>query len=371
MKSQSIINNMKSLSRIIKNDDNRTKVIGFLTILILLWLILYFIPELFTSLFSTLLGNLILFTISALALLYNIKYGIIIAIILILLYRFFQLSKREGFTWDKKSTQDFILIQSTIHPQKIFDVNMIQNQASQEELDYFNKHGMWPWSQKTKELYKEALNTNPYIRTWPEDGLNYAQSIYNETVILRILSYQTKEGQFLLNGVLVTDPSGNKLEDLPNGFGDFPYKSGLMENKSDDVIKCNMSNPQNATLERITYTGKGGIYGEQTSKVTQVDYNNLENIIPGFKFLDSPCNPCRAINDPPDYSCPFKLTVKNKPPFISRVWQYLWNVDDNPLQSMPSFLSENIDPIQFPLLSELQTELTTQNSYQKGDTSTK
>ncbi len=366
---KSFITNIKKLKTLI-NDENRTKIIGLLTILLVLWLILYFIPELLTSLFNTLLGNLILLTVSILVSSYNIKYGIVITLLFVTMYRFLQLSKRkEGFAWDTQSTKDFIKIQSTINPQKIFDVNMIQkNQASQEELAYFNEHGMWPWSQKTKDLYIEALNANTFIRTLPADGLNYAMTIYNEAAILRLLSYQTKEGQFLLNGVLVQDPSGNKMEDLPNGFGDFPYKSGLLGNKSDDIIKCNMSNPNNASLERITYTGKGGIYGEQTSKVTPVDYNELESIIPGFTFVNSPCNPCVAINETPDYSCPFKLTVKNKPPFISSIWQYLWNINDNPLQSMPSFLSENINPNEFPILSELQSELKKQNSHPTSTT---
>jgi len=114
-------------------------------------------------------------------------------------------------------------------------------------------------------------------------------------------------------------------------------------------------------LERITYTGKGGIFGEQKSKITPVDYKNLEKIIPGFTFLNGPCNPCGALNENPDYSCPFRLKVENKPPFISGVWQYLWGVKDNPLESTPSFLSENINPDKFPILSELQTELQKQS----------
>lgn len=328
---KSLFTNIKKLKTLI-NDENRTKIIGLLTILVVLWLILYFIPELLTSLFNTLLGNLILLTLSILVLSYNIKYGIVITLLFVTMYRFLQLSKRkEGFAWDPQSTRDFIKIQSTINPQKIFDVNMIQkNQATQEEVDYFNTHGLWPWSKQTKELYIASIKTNPYIRTWPEDGLDYARTIYNEAAILRLLSYQTKEGQFLLNGVLVKDPANpNKAEELPNGFGDFPYSSGLEENKTSDVIKCNMSNPNNATLERINYTGKGGIYGEQTSKVTPVDYNNLENIIPGFTFVNGPCNPCGAVNESPDYSCPFKLTIKKKPSFISNVWQKLWNVNDS------------------------------------------
>jgi hypothetical protein len=348
----------KNIKNII-NEENKTKIIGVLTILILIWLILYFIPEIFTSLFNTILGNLILLTISILLLMYDLKYGIIASLIFIVIYRFSQLSrKKEGFTWNKDSTQDFLLIQNTINRNTIFDVNMIQNdQASQQEVDYFNKNGKWPWSQNTIKLYIEAINNNPYIRTYGLDAVNYTRTIYNESAILRILSYQTKEGQFLLNGVLVQDPSGNKMEDLPNGFGEFGYKSGLIGNKSDDIIKCNMSKPNGGTLERITYTGKGGIFNEQTSKVAPVDYNDLENIIPGFKFLNGPCNPCGAINEKPDYSCPFQLKLKNKSPFISNVWQTLWNINDNPLQSIPSFLTETIDSNQFPLLSELQSEL--------------
>lgn len=348
-----------NLFKNIINEENKTKIIGLLSILIILWLILYFIPEVFTSLFNTILGNLILATLSLLLLIYNFKYGIILSIILIIIYRFSQLSKtKENFTWNKDLTQDFLLIQNTINPNKIFDVNMIQNsQASQEEVVYFNKHGMWPWSQKTIKLYEEAVNSNPYIRTYSGDAINYARTVYNESVILRILSYQTKEGKFLLNGVLVKDSSGNSIETIPNGYGEFGYKSGLIENKTNDIIKCNMTKPNGSVLERIIYTGKGGIFGEQTSKVTNVDYNKLENIIPGFKFLNGKCNPCKAINENPDYSCPFKLTVKNQSPFISNIWQYLWNINDNPLQSIPSFLTENINPDEFPLLSELQSEL--------------
>lgn len=355
---------MKQLKNLI-NDENKTKLIGLLTILVVIWFVLYLIPELFNTLFNTILGNLILITIALLVSMYNIQYGITLTILFIVILRFSRLSSeksnsKEGFTWEPKSTRDFLQIQSTINRQKIFDVNMIQeNQASQEELDYFNKNGKWPWSQNTIKLYENAVRSSPFIRTLPEDSVNYARTIYNEAAILRIISYQTKEGHFLLNGVLVKNPSGNKYEDLPNGFGDFALseESGLLENRSDDIIKCNMKNSNNSTLERTTYTGKGGIFGEQTSKTTPVDFNDLEKIIPGFTFLNAPCNPCGALNENPDYSCPFRLKVKNKPPFVSDVWQTLWGINDNQLESTPSFLSETINPEKFPILSELQAEL--------------
>jgi hypothetical protein len=97
---------------------------------------------------------------------------------------------------------------------------------------------------------------------------------------------QSNEGQFLINGVLVKNSNS-----LPNGVGDFAYTSGLTSN---DIIKCNMSSN---TLERTTAK-----YGEKTL----VDYTKLENIIPGFHFLKSPCNPC---NENP-LSCPFKIRLK-------------------------------------------------------------
>jgi hypothetical protein len=310
---------MKQLKNLI-NNENKTKLIGLLTILITIC----------NTIFNTTLGILILIIISLLVSMYNIQYGIILSIVFIIVFRFSRL--KEGFTWNPNSTLDFLQIQSTINRQKIFDVNMIQeNQASQEELNYFNKHGMWPWSQTTIKLYEDAVRSSPFIRTLPKDSVNYARTVYNEAAILRIISYQTKEGHFLLNGVLVKNPSGNKYEDLPNGFGDFALseESGLLENRSDDIIKCNMKNPNNSILERTTYTGKGGIFGEQTSKKTDVDFNDLEKIIPGFTFLNGPCNPCGALNENPDYSCDFRLKVKNKPSFVSGVWQTLWGINDN------------------------------------------
>lgn len=299
-----------------KIENNKTKIIGLLAILLVFWLVLYFIPEIFVSLFNTVLGNIILLIIVVLVSLKNYKYGIILGLIFLIIFRFKVLSKekeKEGFTWSAKSTRDFIELQDTINPKVIYDVDMIQkNQASQQEVDYFNAHGMWPWSEEVKILYEEAVSNNPYIRNSVKDEVNTARKKYNQAAILRVLSYQSNEGRFLISGVQVRDPNGNEKEDLPSGFGSFGYESGLIGKLYNDVIKCNSSS-NNSKLERIKYTGKGGIYGEQTKEVTDVDYNDLENIIPGFSFLNGPCNPCGALNEKADYSCRFRLNVEDKP----------------------------------------------------------
>ena len=67
---KNIINKIKQLF----NNDNKTKLIGILTILVFFWLILYLIPDLFISLFNTLLGNFILLLTTILLLSYNIIF---------------------------------------------------------------------------------------------------------------------------------------------------------------------------------------------------------------------------------------------------------------------------------------------------------
>ena len=113
---------------------------------------------------------------------------------------------------------------------------MLRNQASQEELDYFIENKMWPWSEETTKMYEKAVNNNPYIRTYSGDSVFYTRRTYNEAAILKILSYQAKEGHFLLSGVQINGSTDNIL---PSGHGNFGYHSGLQEN-TDDVIKCNM-----------------------------------------------------------------------------------------------------------------------------------
>ena len=250
--------------------------------------------------------------------------GLVCIFIISVFYIFTLLmKKRENFTWNKKSTRDFIDIQRTINPHKIFDIDMQKEQASQEEVNYFNKYGIWQWSQKTQTLYKEAVSQNPFIKTVVKDALHDAMKIYNESAILQILSQQSKEGQFLLSGILVTPTNTlNSKEKLPSGYGSFAYSSGLINNKTKDLIKCNLT----GDLERIKYNGKAdNIHGEQKEEISILNYNELEKIIPGFTFVKEPCNPCVPYNKIPDYSCPFKIQVK-KDSIISEIWKYLWNI---------------------------------------------
>jgi hypothetical protein len=321
-----------ALIKNIFNDKNKNIIIGLVSVLILIWSIVYAIPDFINSLFHTFLGNLILILITVLILMNNIVYGILSGIIFFILYRVTIVSGvKEGFSWTQKSIDEFIAIQKSINPNAIFDVNIIQKQASQEEVNYFIKNGMWPWSKKVIELYKNAVSNNNYIRTNLGYSVLEARKIYNEYIILEILSWQEKEGQFLLTGVTVSyDKNEGKDRD---GLGTYAYNSKLVTDETNpkaSVIKCdsdfeiNADTNKNIVLKQYQYTGDGSIFREHQEKITDVDYNNLEKLVPGFKFLKDPCNPCLALNDPANYSCPFKLDIEDTQEGVSPVWSYLW-----------------------------------------------
>jgi hypothetical protein len=117
---------------------------------------------------------------------------IVLLLVLFICKRFFFNNTREAFVWNDTSKQSFIVTQHSMNPQIIFDTDTLQQQASQEEVDYFNENKKWPWSSSTTQLYETAINKNPYIRTYSGDAVNYAQTIYNETAILSILENQRK-----------------------------------------------------------------------------------------------------------------------------------------------------------------------------------
>ena len=331
---------------------NKTELIGLLSVLIALWGILYIIPDMFFSLFNTILGNFILLLATILIGSKNYAYGILTGAVFVIMYRFSHM--KEGFEWTQESTDAFIKLNSSVHPNTVFDTIEIKKQANQEELDYYLENGMWPWSQEVQNLYKKAVMTNPFVRSDPQDSVNKARTIYNQSIILEMLSWQTKEGRFLTNGVSV----GDKLEDLPSGWGDYGYSSGLIT-KMNNVIRCGTDASGNVAMQQTKYTGKDGITGAQTHETTPVDYNDLDALIPGFSFIRDKCNPCIALNGPPDYSCPFNLDISGNRHGVSAVWQYLWGVNTDPLKSYSSAIPENVNPEEFPILSELKSELNT------------
>ena len=71
---------------------NLNLVVGLITLLIVLWVVMFAIPSLFVNLFDTGLGNLILIAFIFLAAMYNINLAVGLAVVFLILYRFSHMS---------------------------------------------------------------------------------------------------------------------------------------------------------------------------------------------------------------------------------------------------------------------------------------
>ena len=68
-------------------------IVGLFSLLVVLWLVMFAVPELFVNLFDTPLGNLILIAFIVLAGMHSIIMGVGLAIIFVILFRFSHMSK--------------------------------------------------------------------------------------------------------------------------------------------------------------------------------------------------------------------------------------------------------------------------------------
>jgi hypothetical protein len=73
--------------------ENINLVVGLISLLLVLWLVMFAIPSLFVNLFNTGLGNLILIAFIILAGMYNINLAVGLSFVFLILYRFSRMSE--------------------------------------------------------------------------------------------------------------------------------------------------------------------------------------------------------------------------------------------------------------------------------------
>jgi hypothetical protein len=71
---------------------NVNLIVGLVTLLLVLWLIMFAIPSLFVNLFDTVLGNLILIAFIFLAAMHNVKLAVGLGVVFMVLFRFSHMS---------------------------------------------------------------------------------------------------------------------------------------------------------------------------------------------------------------------------------------------------------------------------------------
>jgi uncharacterized membrane protein YgcG len=242
----------------------------------------------------------------------DIKYAITLALFFIILSRvtWTSSSLKEGFAmntvpWSDDLVAKFLKFQKVLNPNVVYDMKVVQQQATPDEVDYLFKNNKWPWSKEVIDLYQEAVAENSFVKVDPGIAMIDAQQIYNEMAMKQVLSFGTKEGTFLLNGAVI---GHNK--NMPSNIN--------------DLVKCG-TDPKTgqSVVEKVVYNGYDSINGSMNKSVTNVEVANIPGLVNGFKFLNGPCNPCAPLDNPPAYSCPFSLNTGNGAE-VSPIWKLLW-----------------------------------------------
>jgi hypothetical protein len=244
---------------------------------------------------------------------YNYKFLLLILLVVSILIFNSYSKKIDGFQnsnikWSPDLIQRFIKYQQTVNENNTqFDLDILQKQATPEEAEEMLRTGYWPWPDDLKKQYIDNVWASPIIKIEPQYALDYAMKIYNEDTVREMLAWNTKEGHFLLYG------------------GDLGVTDGLPKNVR-NTIKCSTDMNDNSVMQKKVYTNMNDWNGYTGETVTTVEPANIPKEMPGFNFVNGPCNPCVALNSPGDFSCPFKINVKDKGNDISDVWKTLWDV---------------------------------------------
>ena len=209
----------------------------------------------------------------------------------------FKSKMKEGFTWSKETVQDFETFQKTVNPNTQFDLQMLQEQASEEDVHSLLDKGTWTWTPETEFLFMDAVSRNPIIKIDPAASMEFNKKVYNENAAQQLLSWNTKEGQFLLNGSLIKN---DKNEDV-------------------GTIQCT----KDGLLEKKVHTGDNLWNGYKEYETSIIPNESIPQEVNGFQFVGEPCNPCVALDR--DYSCPFQISLENDTG-VSSIWKKLWSI---------------------------------------------
>jgi hypothetical protein len=237
---------MKSISTkitaVLKHNNTIELCLKILATLTIICTTLYGVNDLLASLFDSILGKCLLVLFIGFIGLNDIRLGVFTSVLFITVYIYYITVLKnnettnigndktiEGFEWSKSTIDNFVKVQKTVNPKHQFDVKVLQTQVTEEEVSDFLANGKWPWSKETQQAYTDALDKNPYVRIYKTDGLNQTQKVYNEYAINYILDNQASNvSNTKISNTKINNTKINDKGDLPSGWGNFGYNSGLI-----------------------------------------------------------------------------------------------------------------------------------------------
>ena len=206
--------------------------------------------------------------------------------------------------WSPDLIKRFNIYQTTISKNIThFDLEILQKQATPLEVEQLLETGYWPWSEELQNEYLNKVLYNKIIKIEPKYALDYAMKTYNRNAARELLAWNSKEGQFLLYGGII----------------------GTSEKSEKNTIKCSTDSNGNSVMEKTVFNGMNLWNGYMNTNTSVVKPEDIPKEMPGFTFVNNPCDPCVALNSPGDFSCPFKLNIKGDDS-ISNPWKSLWGL---------------------------------------------
>jgi len=213
-------------------------------------------------------------------------------------------SLKEGYissSWSNDLIDRFLSYQYYHNPKYIFDINILQTQATPTEVENYLKNGKWYWSYEVETLYKNYIIKAPFVGFDVESSMENAKKIYNEKAITELMAWNSKEGQFILNGAVV-----GQSDNLPQNIN--------------NQIKCNTKGEMMKIINKDVDIYPGYMIQEKTI----IRPEDIPKTLSGFKFIDGPCNPClQSIQGKEKNDCKFTINIGDGGE-ISSIWDYIW-----------------------------------------------
>ena len=230
--------------------------------------------------------------------------------------------------WSPELIQEFLQFQAIQNPDVIFDMDLVQQQATEEEVQQLLENGVWPWSDRCKKIYEDVISRSPFTKKSPMKGIKVDQTIYNERVMLQMLGLNEPEGKFLMFGHEVPDEKKVK-EYINSGKGTYGINSGLI----DKGVYMNKLVCDDGKMKLKSFQGYNkGITSAPIYQTQEVSNDVIPALYNGFQFIEEPCNPCKALDFPYDTSCPFSIKPDKK---VSPAWETIWGLPETPIPDLP------------------------------------
>jgi len=301
----------------------------YIIIFLLLLFLLYIIPKLMIFLFNSIMGFIIIFTIIYLITRkensFSFHHSFAFGLFMIFIIFYLSISRekvaslpvaslpvaslKEGYvpsSWSEELIDRFLAYQYYHNPNYIFDINIIQKQVSPKEAEEYLKNGKWVWSPEVENIYKKYIYNAPFVSFDSFTAMENAKKIYNEKAITELMAWNSKEGQFILNGAVI-----GHSHNLPKNVN--------------NQIKCNTKGEMMKIINKDVDIYPGYMIQEKTVLPSE----DIPKTLTGFQFIDEPCNPCfQSIQDNHN-NCKFTIDIGDGGQ-ISSIWKYIWGMKKEP-----------------------------------------